>query len=278
MVPRRKVPEHRVATRYRMNIDIMKSNSYPPQRELDSLGVGEQGGSLATESQWNEFARIDAYTYIMTDLPRGDRQAFWQSGETTVSKELLPVICRHAVPLGTALEIGCGVGRLVFPLAGHFERVLGLDISPEMVRQGTALAGQKNVANVRFFSLADCKNRPHDFGLMEGRVDFVYSLIVFQHIADFRAIKDYFELVRLSLSSQGVAYLQFDTRPQTLRYRVKSSLPDFLLPRFKRRGIRRIRRTANELESSFANCGLDIVESLGPSTEYSRYVLRKSKG
>jgi SAM-dependent methyltransferase len=253
----------------------MKSKVHQSQRQGDSFSVGEQ--VVATESQWNDFARIDAYTYIMTDLPGGDRQAFWQSGETTVSEELLPVIRKYAVPLGTALEIGCGVGRLVFPLAGHFERVLGLDISPEMVRQGTSLAEQKSAANVRFFSLADFKHHPNDFGLMGG-VDFIYSVIVFQHIADFSMIEDYFELVRLFLSSHGVAYLQFDTRPRNLAYRIKSCMPDVLLPRFLRRGIRRIRRSVNELESSFARHGLEIVESLGPATEYNRYVLRRSKG
>ena len=255
----------------------MKSSLYPPQGDTNSSSVGEQGRGLAAESQWDEFARIDAYTYIMTHLPEGDRDAFWQSGETVVSEELLPVIRKYGVPRGTALEIGCGVGRLVLPLANHFERVLGLDISAEMVRQATALAVQRNVANARFLTVADYERRPHDFGLTERSVDFVYSLIVFQHIADFRSIKNYFELVRLLLSPQGVAYLQFDTRPQDLTYRVKNSLPDFLLPRFLRRGIRRIRRTVAEVESSFADCGLDIMEALGPSTEYNRYILRKSR-
>jgi SAM-dependent methyltransferase len=256
----------------------VKHSPHPSQRAMNPCSVGEQGSGLATVSRWDKFAQIDAYTYIMTDLPQGNRQAFWQSGETVVSGELLPVICKNAVPLGRALEIGCGVGRLVFPLANHFEQVLGLDISSEMVRQARALAVQKNVANVRFLTIADYERRPHDFNLTGGSVDFVYSLIVFQHISDFRAIKDYFELVGQLLSPRGVAYLQFDTRPQTLTYRVKNSLPDFLLPRFLRRGIRRIRRTAEDLESSFVDYGLDILENLGPSTEYNRYVIRKSRG
>jgi SAM-dependent methyltransferase len=255
---------------------IMKSDSAGRQA-YSSYGC-EQSEGMAAQCRWDEFARIDAYTYIMTDLPRGDRAAFWRSGETAVSEEVLPTVRKHAVPLGTALEIGCGVGRLLFPLAKHFERVLGLDISPEMVRQGTALAAQKNVPNTKFFTLADYQRRPENFGLTEGSVDFVYSLIVFQHIADFSAIEDYFKLIRMWLSPGGIAHLQFDTRPQSMVYRAKNLLPDFLLPRFMRRGIRRIRRTTAELESCFTNHGFDVVENLGPSTEYNRYVLRKSKG
>jgi SAM-dependent methyltransferase len=256
----------------------MKSTLYQSQRELGASRSGERTSGSLAESRWDQFARIDAYTYIMTHLPQGDREAFWQSGETVVSQELLPVIHKNAVPLGTALEIGCGVGRLAFPMAHCFEQVLGLDISGEMVRQATALTVEKNVVNARFFTLADYERHPGDFGLAEGSVDFAYSLIVFQHIADFRAIKNYIELVRFVLSPEGVAYLQFDTRPQGITYRLKNVLPDFLLPRFLRRGIRRIRRRVEELESSFADCGLSIIENLGPSTEYNRYVLRKSGG
>ena len=235
----------------------MKSSLYPPQGDTNSSSVGEQGRGLAAESQWDEFARIDAYTYIMTHLPEGDRDAFWQSGETVVSEELLPVIRKICECLvAQRLRLDAEWAASSFPWRITLSEYLGLDISAEMVRQATALAVQRNVANARFFTVADYERRPHDFGLTEGSVDFVYSLIVFQHIADFRSIKDYFELVRLLLSSQGVAYLQFDTRPQDLTYRVKNSLPDFLLPRFMRRGIRRIRRTAEEVESSFADCGL----------------------
>jgi len=256
----------------------MKSNSCQSQLAEDSSSLAGSGIRLAAESRWDEFARIDAYTYIMTALPRGDRHAFWQSGETVVSEELLPAIRKNAVPAGTALEIGCGVGRLVFPLSRHFQQVLGLDISPEMVRQATALAVERNAPNARFLTLADLQLYAHDFGLTPGSVDFIYSLIVFQHIVDFRSIKDYFELVSRLLSPRGAAYLQFDTRPQDLTYRVKNSLPDFLLPRFLRRGIRRIRRTTAELESSFAENNLDLIETVGTATEYHRYVLRRSRG
>jgi cyclopropane fatty-acyl-phospholipid synthase-like methyltransferase len=257
----------------------MAANLPQGQNRDELFNHREQRGrdGLATESQWDDFARTDAYTYIMTDLPRGDQQAFWQSGEITVSQELLPVIHKHAASLGTALEIGCGVGRLVLPMARHFGRVFGMDIAPEMTRQAAGLAAWKKVNNVRFFTLGEYQRCPSDFAELAGNVDFVYSLIVFQHIPDFRFIYAYLELVRMLLSTGGVAYLQFDTRPQTMPYRVKTALPDFVLPRFLRRGIRRIRRTPDELESSFANCNLAIVESLGSRTEYHRYVLRKGK-
>jgi hypothetical protein len=59
---------------------------------------------------------------------------------------------------------------------------------------------------------------------------------------------------------------------------VKMVLPDFVLPRFLRRGIRRIRRNAVELEAIFAEAGLHPTESIAPGTNHHCYVLRKTAG
>lgn len=49
-----------------------------------------QNDSVAEAKLWNKFAHKDPYTYICTDVPRGDRQAFWKGGEFVVLNELLP--------------------------------------------------------------------------------------------------------------------------------------------------------------------------------------------
>jgi len=38
-----------------------------------------------------------------------------------------------AVNHGTALDFGCGIGRLTQPLASHFDSVVGVDISKTMI-------------------------------------------------------------------------------------------------------------------------------------------------
>lgn len=223
-------------------------------------------------AEWDNYAHDDAYTYIMTDLPRGDSQAFWQSGEAIVSKELLPAARGHHASFGTALEIGCGVGRLMFPMSRYFRQVIGVDISSEMVRKGRALATERSLSNVTFVAVST----PDELNCTPRTIDFAYSLLVFQHIDDFRVIRAYLESIYSLLAPGGIAYLQFDTRSQTLAYRAKSALPDFLLPRFWRRGIRRIRRTVVELEALFSQVGLEVVENATPGTEYHRYILRKA--
>ena len=226
---------------------------------------------LLRRAEWDNYAHHDAYTYIMTDLPRGDSQAFWESGEAIVSQELLPAAREHHARFGAALEVGCGVGRLMFPISRYFGRVIGVDISSEMVRRGRALASERSLGNITFVAVST----PDTLTCPPKSIDFAYSLLVFQHIDDFRVIAAYLRGICSLLTHDGIAYLQFDTRPQTAAYRIKSALPNFLLPRFWRRGIRRIRRTVPELEALFSQVGLEVVASITPGTDYHRYILRK---
>ena len=70
---------------------------------------------------WEKFAEADPYTYILTDLKRADPKKFWESGERTVKEELLPFIRERGIRRQIGLELGCGVGRLLFPMAPEFE-------------------------------------------------------------------------------------------------------------------------------------------------------------
>jgi cyclopropane fatty-acyl-phospholipid synthase-like methyltransferase len=223
---------------------------------------------------WERFAEIDPYLYIFTDMKRTDPKAFWQSGEQIVHTELLPLLYAHSLRPLLALELGSGVGRLVFPLARHFRSVVGVDIAKRMVHRAKSIARNNGVDNVSFISISDpedCLQRARNFA---GSCDLIYSLLVFQHISEFSIIEAYLHVIRALLHERGVAYLQFDTRPQDFGYRLKTKLPDFLLPRFWRRGIRRIRRSPSEIEAGVRRAGLEIVGEYSPHTAYHRYVLR----
>lgn len=224
---------------------------------------------------WERFAEVDAYLYILTSMKRGDFREFWLSGERIVRTELLPIVHSNGLRPLVGLELGSGIGRLALPLAGYFQMVLGVDIAPGMVERASSLARHKGIRNVSFSLITG----PEDFlertGNYAGSCDFIYSLLVFQHIADFSIIEGYLQVIRVLLHEQGLAYLQFDTRPESLGYRLKTRLPDFLLPRFWRRGIRRIRRSPEDIEAGLRRAGLEIVEELAPQSAYHRYLLRR---
>ena len=226
---------------------------------------------------WEKFAEADPYTYILTDLKRSDPREFWESGERTVKEELLPFIRKHGIRRQIGLELGCGVGRLLFPMAREFEEMVGVDIAEGMVRRAVSCASNKGIRNLKFAAISGPEDLLHKAMEYERKVDFLYSLLVFQHIPDFSVIEGYLHAVSELLEDNGTAYLQFDTREQTLLYQCKTELPDFVLPRFWRRGIRRIRRSSTEIEVCFRRAGLEIESELKPRSAYHRYILKKAR-
>ena len=236
------------------------------------------GGRLAQDAtRWEKFAQDDPYTYIWTALKGTDRHEFWRSGIRTIHEEFLPLLQLYKVRTILSMELGCGIGRLLVPLARHFQQVVGVDVAHGMVQQAVSFVHDNGINNASFLAISG----PEDFlrraGHHLGTVDFIYSLLVFQHIPEFSAIEGYLHVIRVLLHKHGLAYLQFDTRPRDFRYRLKTRLPDFLLPRFWRRGIRRIRRTPEEIEAGIRRAGMEIVGEFTPHTAYHRYILRLSK-
>jgi len=232
--------------------------------------------SAGLDEPWNRFAETDPYTYILTELKSGNLEDFWQSGRQVVDRELLPLLRSIGIPRGFAMELGCGVGRLALPLASSFEEIWGVDIAEAMVRRARAFALDQQLDNAHFCAISGPRDLCLQLGEYLGRMDFIYSLLVFQHVSDLSVIEGYLCVIRSLLADTGAAYLQFDSRPESLAYRLKSSLPDFLLPRFWRKGIRRIRRSPRQLEESIEAAGLKIVGQRSPSTDYHRYILRRA--
>jgi ubiquinone/menaquinone biosynthesis C-methylase UbiE len=102
---------------------------------------------------------------------------------------------------GSALEIGCGVGRLMYPMASVFNEVLGIDISEGMVRLSKDyLAKLKNVLTI----LCDGETFP----VQSNSMQFVYSVICFQHIPYKRMIQTYLKETHRVLQIDGVARIQ----------------------------------------------------------------------
>ncbi len=250
------------------SIESLTLESFLMKRNIEIDKTGKEA--------WNRFAEVDPYTYILTSLKSPDPKKFWQSGERTVQIELLPLIQARTIRTRIGLELGCGIGRLLFPLATHFREMVGVDIAEGMLQRARSFASDNGIRNVALTEISGPEDLLHQTGHYGGKIDFLYSLLVFQHIPDFAVIEGYLHVISILLEQNGMAYLQFDTREQDFFYHLKTQVPDPLLPRFWRRGIRRIRRTTDELEACFRRAGLEIVGELGPCTAYHRYILKKA--
>ena len=146
---------------------------------------------------WEDLARLDPMWAVVSDndrrFGRWDNDEFFATGESEVD-----AILARAADLGVpaehrdALEFGCGVGRVTRALAARFERVVGVDISTEMLGQAREL--NAHVANAEFVH-----NTASDLTFVgDRRFDLVYSRHVLQHLPDRGVAGGYLrEMVRI---------------------------------------------------------------------------------
>lgn len=79
----------------------------------------------------------------------------------------------------TLADIGCGTGSLTFELARFARKVIGVDLSREMLRRARAVAGDRDVRNVEF-RLGDALKLPLD----AQSVDAVFCVMVLHFLPE----------------------------------------------------------------------------------------------
>ncbi|QOJ14197.1 MAG: class I SAM-dependent methyltransferase [Planctomycetia bacterium] len=159
---------------------------------------------------WDAFGRSDPLWAILTAPgTRGNRwdpAAFFQTGQREIT-ELLRTLDELGLPppRGAALDFGCGVGRLSQALAGHFERVVGVDIAASMIDR--ARAANRYGTRVRYV-----QNERDDLAcLPDSEFGLIYSNIVLQHMEPRFARAYIGEFLRV-LSPAGVICFQLPER------------------------------------------------------------------
>jgi SAM-dependent methyltransferase len=185
----------------------------------------------AMRDYWDEKARENAAWFVDTSLAYDDpnMEKFFANGEEIVRYALdgSPVApAGH----GLALEIGSGLGRICKALSGHFDRVIGVDISPEMVAKATDLVGSDKVT----FRLGDGASLA---GVDDASVDLVLSFTVFQHIPSIEVIEAYLREAGRVLKPGGVFVFQWNNTPGARRWAARR----WLLSLLQRTGVSRER-------------------------------------
>jgi len=159
-----------------------------------------------TRRHWEKFARTDPLWAVLAapdkDGNRWTVDDFFAAGEREVEAALDIVHRRFPqLPRRRALDFGCGVGRLTQALAGHFDRVTGVDISTEMI----AHARRHNRHGDR---VAYVHNPAADLACFaDGTFDLVLSFITLQHVAPAFAWRYLAEFLRVCAPG-GAVYFQ----------------------------------------------------------------------
>ena len=122
-----------------------------------------------------------------------DVQEFLQTGEDEIAALIDELRSLGLEGDDSAVDFGCGVGRLSIPLSNRFTRVVGVDIAPTMVEIARSLAADRS--NVEFI----VNDRPDLAMLSSSSIDLVYSNIVLQHMDQSLArgyLREFFRVVR----------------------------------------------------------------------------------
>ncbi len=148
------------------------------------------------KADWNERAKKNSLYYIACD-DADNESVFRDSGQRDVKivlEGVEPLLPSHE----KVLEIGCGVGRLLEPMAEHFRVVSGVDISGEMVRQGRERLAQ--LPQIDFTEIDGTGSLP----FASATFDFVYSFITFHHIPDKEIVRRYIQESQRVLKPGGI--------------------------------------------------------------------------
>lgn len=163
---------------------------------------------------WDRRAREDAKYYVAFGRRRQDDEEFFASG-LDLARGLARELDR--LPPGEsrarrALEIGCGLGRLMLPLAPYFGEIHGVDVSEEMIRLAREKLRAVPHAHVHLTGGADLGA----FG--EDSFDFVYSYAVFQHIPSGEIVFRYLREAWRVLKPGGVFRFQVNGLPESRQH------------------------------------------------------------
>ena len=159
-------------------------------RDWDQLGELEPYFSVLTEDR-----------YLKENLTSEALDAFYASGEEDVARlsALASGVTGKPFAPKSALEFGCGVGRLTFAMARRADRVAGIDAAASLLEIAQEQRAARGLENVEFHSVEDLA------GLERGAFDFIFSYIVFQHIPTAQGERYLKSLLRLAAPQATVA-------------------------------------------------------------------------
>jgi 2-polyprenyl-3-methyl-5-hydroxy-6-metoxy-1,4-benzoquinol methylase len=174
--------------------------------ELDRMleGIAEKWRRYGeNEPHWSVIVSPD---FLSTNIAQTiDR--FYASGRGNVELALRAVRRAGADPakFKTAVDFGCGVGRLTLALAGRVEFVTGIDISPGHLRLARERARETGIGNVEFEAISTISEI-----MMLAKTDFIISIIVLQHNPP-PVIAELLRMLLRLLNPGGIAYIQVPT-------------------------------------------------------------------
>jgi SAM-dependent methyltransferase len=138
-----------------------------------------------TNKDWSKIAEDNPYWGVLSEeafrgtrLSPKDKERFYASGRVYI-ENLLGFVKKHIADdfkIRRGLDFGCGVGRLLIPIALNAEEAVGIDVAQKMVEITTKNLEDAGISNATAVLGDD------SLSSVKGRFNFVNSFIVLQHI------------------------------------------------------------------------------------------------
>jgi SAM-dependent methyltransferase len=164
-----------------------------------------------TDKYWQLIGSDNPYWGVITHdkfdkdrLTLGAIEEFYKLGEEQVGL-LFQKIHKYVDDLfapESALDFGCGVGRVLLPLARRCRTVVGVDVSDGMLQRARERFESQGLSNGKLVKGDD------QLSGVTGSFDLIHSFIVFQHITPERGYVITDRLLKL-LKADGVGVLHF---------------------------------------------------------------------
>jgi cyclopropane fatty-acyl-phospholipid synthase-like methyltransferase len=145
--------------------------------------------------------RAEGFSNSFIDDRAASEADLRQLGEADV-RMILADVAQYLTPESRVLEIGCGIGRLMEPMARRYNEVWGVDISAEMVRRVRERLA--DLGNVRFLenSGTDLQGVPDDY------FDLCYSYFTFRHLTRHEMTEQYLREAYRALKHGGILKIE----------------------------------------------------------------------
>ena len=160
------------------------------------------------KNDWDERAESDAKFFIHTVNNEKEKE-FWETGKKDceyilgINSPRYNLIINGKIPKEMrVLEIGCGIGRILIPMAVIFKEANGIDVSKKMIEISKNYI--EKIPNCHTYETSGS-----DLSLFnDNYFDFCYSYIVFQHIPKKEIVENYIKEVSRVLKPSGIFRFQ----------------------------------------------------------------------
>jgi SAM-dependent methyltransferase len=202
-------------------------------------------GRFDMKADWDSRARENALFAVACGDGR-DEAAFQESACRD-----LRMLLEGVEPLLTghrrALEIGCGVGRLLEPLSTRFCQLYGVDVSGEMVRLGSKRLA--HLPNIHLLEVDGNGSMP----FLDEAFDFCFSYITFHHIPQKSVVCNYIIEAFRVLHEGAIFRFQLFGRPEGVLQWIRERLT-------RKSTWRGCKFTLREITKTTERAGFEIVE------------------